>query len=189
MYMATLILPCYIVSVYSDVVERSTQIKRSKVRALVRLDLSELTMRFIITDYYCQGGTTTPNYTLCTAYYYCVARSNAPTPCPAGSFSSNTGNIYPTNCDLYSWVLLFKLWQTHRTLFCLILLYCGSKLLVSSLLFLSWRYWNTITVSSWGLSRQHSTNRLLGLSCWKVRRIWSNSSLLDRLSLNLSHIQ
>ena len=124
-------------------------------------------MPIIITGYYCQGGATTPNDMLCNANHYCVAGSNAPTPCPTGSFSSNTRNIDPTNFDMYSWILFFKFWRNHWTMFCRILLSCGSKLLGSSYFLCPACHFcpggtGTPSVSSWGLSRQHGTNRLLG---------------------------
>ncbi|KAH3841623.1 hypothetical protein DPMN_115096 [Dreissena polymorpha] len=43
---------------------------------------------------------TSPNGTVCTVNHYCPQGSKTPTPCPPGSFSSATGNIAVTNCDL-----------------------------------------------------------------------------------------
>ena len=102
----------YKASFYSDVVQRLTSDQKVYGSSTGQVgSFRTVTMPIIITGYCCQGGATIPNDVLCTSNHYCVAVSNAPTPCPAGSFSFNAGNIDPTNCDLYSWVLLLKFWR------------------------------------------------------------------------------
>ena len=52
-----------------------------------------------IVGYFCNGGATLPNDTICTVNHYCEEGSPTPTACPPGSFSDQEGNIAVENCD------------------------------------------------------------------------------------------
>ena len=103
--------------------------------------------------------------------HYCVAGSNEPTPCLAGSFSYNTGNIDPTNCVPLGTIVQVLAESTDLVLWDLIVLRVKTPwLLPTTCVQPVLEVLEHVTVSNWGLLRQHRTNRLLDLSCWKVRR-------------------
>ena len=48
--------------------------------------------------YYCTSGATSDTQTLCSAGSYCIAGSQDPTLCPAGTFSNTEGLTAESEC-------------------------------------------------------------------------------------------
>ena len=48
--------------------------------------------------FYCDWGSSRADEALCPAGFFCPSGTPVPMPCPAGTFSSETGNTHQNNC-------------------------------------------------------------------------------------------